>query len=377
VLANQFIVWRTIAHEVGHTLGLRHGGWDHDEFKGPDYLSLMSYSHQLWAASPVNSYSDGTDVNGFDDWSNLDMKFQLSMSHVGNSLGLDFGDTAPESEERPSLNPREVEEINVDSPIDYTAPAITILSPGPGASISVGASINVNFTASDPAGVQAVYVFFDLNGDGTVDVATERFAASVTGTDRYSASVGIVGGPNGTREVRVTAVDAVGNVAEATVSVQVTGGVALGDANGDGRADAVDYAIWQTNYGRTSGVGLDDGDFNGDGKINGADYTIWADHYDPLVPAPQAAAVLSGPRLARKSAVGASPESASPVGGARREIPLRIAARTAGAAGDISSIRDRADENRVPLDQTALRGRLLSALSLWRSLVDRVLDDER
>jgi hypothetical protein len=39
--------WRTLAHELGHTLGLRHGGTDFDAYKGTDYLSLMSYSWQL------------------------------------------------------------------------------------------------------------------------------------------------------------------------------------------------------------------------------------------------------------------------------------------------------------------------------------------
>lgn len=56
---NGFIQFQTLAHELGHTLGLRHGGSDHNttlpplslahnaaRYK-PDYLSLMNYSHTL------------------------------------------------------------------------------------------------------------------------------------------------------------------------------------------------------------------------------------------------------------------------------------------------------------------------------------------
>jgi hypothetical protein len=36
----------TIMHELGHNLGLRHGGVDHENYK-PNHLSVMSYHHQL------------------------------------------------------------------------------------------------------------------------------------------------------------------------------------------------------------------------------------------------------------------------------------------------------------------------------------------
>lgn len=36
----------TIMHELGHNLGLRHGGVDHENYK-PNHLSIMSYHHQL------------------------------------------------------------------------------------------------------------------------------------------------------------------------------------------------------------------------------------------------------------------------------------------------------------------------------------------
>ena len=56
--------WRTLAHELGHTLGLRHGGTDFDSDKGTAYNSLMSYSWQLQCdvVSAVQSYSGATDT---------------------------------------------------------------------------------------------------------------------------------------------------------------------------------------------------------------------------------------------------------------------------------------------------------------------------
>ena len=50
----------TFVHELGHTLGLRHGGGDDVNHK-PNYLSVMSYSFQLgqfWPARPLD-YSRG------------------------------------------------------------------------------------------------------------------------------------------------------------------------------------------------------------------------------------------------------------------------------------------------------------------------------
>ena len=81
-LATPYIQWRTLAHELGHTLGLRHGGTDHNSMKGNNYLSLMSYSWQLQGPpSIVNSYAGAADPT-YNDWANLQMDFQNAIGHA-------------------------------------------------------------------------------------------------------------------------------------------------------------------------------------------------------------------------------------------------------------------------------------------------------
>jgi hypothetical protein len=57
-----------------------------------------------------------------------------------------------------------------------------------------------------------------------------------------------------------------------------------GDANGDGKVDGGDLAIWQQNYDPlgTAQNTFAMGDWNGDGKIDGGDLALWQQNYDPL-----------------------------------------------------------------------------------------------
>jgi outer membrane protein assembly factor BamB len=52
-----------------------------------------------------------------------------------------------------------------------------------------------------------------------------------------------------------------------------------GDANGDGKVDDSDYAIWRTNYNQTKTGGATIGDFNNNGKVEGLDYVVWLTNY--------------------------------------------------------------------------------------------------
>jgi hypothetical protein len=51
-----------------------------------------------------------------------------------------------------------------------------------------------------------------------------------------------------------------------------------GDANGDGKANVLDFVIWLNHYDQATANGAADGDFNGDGTVDGLDYVIWVDN---------------------------------------------------------------------------------------------------
>jgi hypothetical protein len=60
--------------------------------------------------------------------------------------------------------------------------------------------------------------------------------------------------------------------------------LAPGDANGDGKVDGADLALWQQNYDPvgTKPNAWGTGDWNGDGKVDSADLSLWQQNYDPL-----------------------------------------------------------------------------------------------
>jgi hypothetical protein len=218
-LGSAYDMQRTIVHELGHTLGLRHGGIDHVSNKGNNYLSLMSYSHQLANPSAVNSYSGAADPT-YDDWRNVQLGFQRSLFHLGNSLGLGFGAEAS-SEDEPSLDRVQAEQIS--GPLDYTPPTAAITSPAPNATVNVGGSVAVTVSATDNSAVASVLVTFDTNGDGDVDDAGEQLAASFAGGSSYTATFANVAGPAGSRAVNAQATDTSGTTTDAVaVNVNVS-----------------------------------------------------------------------------------------------------------------------------------------------------------
>ncbi|MBX9790953.1 MAG: hypothetical protein K2Y37_18700 [Pirellulales bacterium] len=54
--------------------------------------------------------------------------------------------------------------------------------------------------------------------------------------------------------------------------------VTVGDGNGDGTVDGLDYINWADHFGQTN-VGYWRGDYNQDGVVNGLDYTRWANAF--------------------------------------------------------------------------------------------------
>jgi hypothetical protein len=54
--------------------------------------------------------------------------------------------------------------------------------------------------------------------------------------------------------------------------------VTVGDGNGDGAVDGLDYILWADHFGQTN-VGYWNGDYNQNGVVDGLDYVLWADGF--------------------------------------------------------------------------------------------------
>jgi hypothetical protein len=75
-------VSNTIAHELGHNLNLRHGGFENCNYK-PNYNSVMNYKYQL---NGIDSDCD-TDVDGILDYSHGD-RITLNENNLDENLGV-------------------------------------------------------------------------------------------------------------------------------------------------------------------------------------------------------------------------------------------------------------------------------------------------
>ena len=71
------VVASTFMHELGHTLGLKHGGCDHINGK-PNYISIMSYTYQLYGLNP----------GGIVDYSHEELP-PIDPEHVNENDGID------------------------------------------------------------------------------------------------------------------------------------------------------------------------------------------------------------------------------------------------------------------------------------------------
>jgi hypothetical protein len=218
-LSNAMIQWRTLAHELGHTLGLRHGGTDHEEYKGDLYTSIMSYSYQTKVDSGVDSYGELYPSGGgnpvFDDWAYIKHDFQHTGYFLGNTFGQSPGETAADY---PDPTVKDYEELN-NAPVDLTPPTVAISSPAPGATVPNGGALTVTATASDNVRVASVFIHFDLDGDGRASGRTEQVQAVPGGGGAYSATFNNVAGPYGARKVLAIAFDNSENAGVATTTV--------------------------------------------------------------------------------------------------------------------------------------------------------------
>jgi hypothetical protein len=96
----------TIMHELGHNLGLKHGG-NEDINNKPNYYSVMNYLYQMKglgsspkSTSAVERYFSNKEANGF-TW---DTRCQLEGGPCGSSFRIDYSDGSGNSLDENSLN---------------------------------------------------------------------------------------------------------------------------------------------------------------------------------------------------------------------------------------------------------------------------------
>jgi hypothetical protein len=237
-LASRFFHWRTIVHELGHNLGLRHCGKNKNKSLCDgvppdvyDYRSLMSYAHQNYLQSTVNSYSGVGDPT-FNDWFNLRLDFNRALVHLGNTLFLGLGSGAAlppgtilTDDDIPDNDPGQRQAEQLNGPLDFQSPTLDITSPSYGASFLQGQNLPVVFTATDNVALApgSVNVRFDVDGSGAIDQTGETLVGSPTGNpNQFTVTFANLAGPNGVREIDARASDApMGNVGQDTQPIFV------------------------------------------------------------------------------------------------------------------------------------------------------------
>ncbi|MFC1597391.1 tandem-95 repeat protein [Planctomycetota bacterium] len=200
-----FEMWQTIAHELGHNFGLRHGGTDHEAYKAESaYQSLMSYSHVGNLRSGIISYA-GRNDRTYDDWGNLRMDFANYPMHLGTSDSGLLGSSLP-SEHEPFPNYADFLAINNQPPIAHND----------GTAVFAGQPVIVDVLANDDDPEDALDPYFvtivdaPSHGVATVDLASGQIT--------YTSEVGFSGSDGLTYTVEDNA-GALSNVATVSFAV--------------------------------------------------------------------------------------------------------------------------------------------------------------
>jgi hypothetical protein len=218
-LMNACTQWRTLAHELGHTLGLRHGGIDNHAYKGDQYLSLMNYDYQLVCdeVSTVQAYSTTGDPT-FNDFAHLNMSFPEVFFFSGNTLGKSYG-FGDADQQTPEQTVQDY--INTNGGIDFIKPSVAINSPVANSKLGLGGPLTVSVTATDNVAVASVQITFDANGDGKIE-PNEILSPKAGGTgSTYNARFATISGSPGTRALTAIATDTSGNISKASINLNV------------------------------------------------------------------------------------------------------------------------------------------------------------
>ncbi|TAE01977.1 MAG: tandem-95 repeat protein [Oscillatoriales cyanobacterium] len=229
-----FYQGQTLAHELGHNLGLFHGGFDNLKTNPPgtdgynkaiydlkvNYQSLMNYIYQGFPGEKGELVRDYSRSLPFDDWSHIKLDFSNYLDNLGNSFGKEYqlGTKLPNSEES-EITRETIEKLH--GPSDNETPLVSINQPAPSVEIVVGNSLTVDLTATDNSAIQSVRVSFDINGNGVVDARDETVVAAPTGTNKYQATFANISGTVGTRTITAKAFDLFDFTSTASVDVKI------------------------------------------------------------------------------------------------------------------------------------------------------------
>jgi hypothetical protein len=175
----------TLMHELGHNLGLRHGGPDDETFQGKAiYVSIMNYFYQLDGLPPAEGsddprldYSRG---DPFDDWAHVVFR--------GGSIG-DFGDDAP------VMVTYDSEELHWDPVDGWGGPGI----PGDGNIGFMGPNV---FAAGEPD-----QTFYVRVANASSQESTYQVTATIGGNPQPPVEVVVAGRASEMVAVAFTAVE--------------------------------------------------------------------------------------------------------------------------------------------------------------------------
>ncbi len=223
----------------------------------------------------TRSYADASDLY-FDDWANIELDFASYAHGLGNSFGAGIHanlDSVTRGE--PELS----DYVDAIGPLDQSVPTGQILSPLSGADLPLGTTPLVQISATDDSAILSVVVHFDVNGDGTIQPATESAVATSTGSNLYDAVFAApLSGPSGARNVAVEITDVAERTVSAGVLVDIVGNCP-GDLTGDRQVNEADLGVllgsWQ------SGPG---GDLNADNLTDEADLGILLGNWQNACP---------------------------------------------------------------------------------------------
>jgi hypothetical protein len=261
----------TLTHELGHTLGLRHGGIDRNAYRpGATYKSIMSYSWEL-GCNPGNEepdYSQNGDPT-FDDYGHLLFNFSDVLFQLSTTLGTAQGQGYPDDLQQDVPEMTLADKVARDGPLDTIPPTVSITSPAAGASVIVGGTLVVAIQATDNVQVASVSASFDTNGDGTIE-GSEQVAATQTAPNTYQASFAGISGSPGNRQVSAIAWDTSSNSAVGSVTVSVVAPSAC-DLNDNGNIGVSDI---QKIVNEALGLVSATDDLDGSGAVNAIDVQI-------------------------------------------------------------------------------------------------------